>query len=242
MIFGMQLIIMLIFPLLKPKSIHKKAYLQMKKKNYDILIATTSWEQRFLLGVEKNLVLHDIDFCLLFSNESNPHLTETNLNIDTFKSKKIFEKYRLIDIDFGSTLNIWQKLSSELNQKEFESKKVLIDITTTPREIIWYTIYFLKESKCEISYIYHKPQKYTSDWLTKDPRKPRFIIKHSGISEFGKPTGLFILTGFDHNRTEQLINFYEPKLILLGVQKKNILDTDNRNAFLHENLIKQFKD
>jgi len=51
-------------------------------------------------------------------------------------------------------------------------------------------------------------------WLSRDPGKPRFVFKMSGLTKLGQPTALVILTGFDVQRTEQLIRFFEQPSLL----------------------------
>jgi hypothetical protein len=71
---------------------------------------------------------------------------------------------------------------------------------------------------------------YADDWLSREPDNPRLLLKHSGIMAFGKPTMLVIITGFDPERTRQLINFYEPKRTILFLQVGNQFDNDSRNT------------
>jgi hypothetical protein len=212
------------------------------KNKFDILIAIASWEQRFALGTKKNITNAEISEFYCYSNINSPHPKETKENIQQLISEEQLAKnMKHSEFNFDSTIDIWKSLSESITRDRFYRKKVLLDVTTCPREIIWYILFFLRKNECHISFVYYKPGEYPGEWLTKDTRRPRFIIKHSGISEFNRPTGLFILTGFDPNRTQQLINFYEPKFILLGVQETNDLDKNSKNEALHQELIKNYK-
>jgi hypothetical protein len=95
------------------------------KNNYDILIATTSWEERFNLGIEKDLTIHQTTNCILLNNLSNPHLLETKGMIDRLYEKKLFSEILIHHIDFGSTLDIWNKLSSIFIKDKFYKKKMI---------------------------------------------------------------------------------------------------------------------
>jgi hypothetical protein len=85
-----------------------------------------------------------------------------------------------------------------------------------PRSIIWTLFFFFKQKYEQVTVIYHKPESYSDTWLSKDPDIPQLLFKHSGIIEFGKPTALFVLAGYDEDRVTQLINYYEPQNIIVG--------------------------
>jgi hypothetical protein len=109
-------------------------------------------------------------------------------------------------------------------------KKPIVDITTLPRELTWILFYFIKKYTARISYLYHSPESYSSDWVSKEPGAPRLLLKHSGISEFQKSTAILLITGFDEIRTRKLIEYYEPKFVLLGIQTGQNYDNMIRNS------------
>ena len=87
-------------------------------------------------------------------------------------------------------------------------------------------------------YVYHRPQSYSKDWLTRDTDRPRLVYQHSGIAKLGKPTALLLLNGFDSERAEQLIQFFEPHLLVVGLQSGKQYENDERNYSRGERLDK----
>ncbi len=56
------------------------------------------------------------------------------------------------------------------------------------------------------------------------------MYQHSGVSALNKETALLLLTGFDLGRALQLIQFFEPKLISVGLQAGAQFDNLTRNV------------
>ncbi|GGG03406.1 hypothetical protein [Pontibacter amylolyticus] len=198
--------------------------------NYDSLVTVLGWEDRSSEGIlndlrnNRILRIYALDF-------------EKNQDTPPFKSGEIDEyclthhiEFNKIKIDYETPLKSWKGIEGFVQGQSDIGTKVLLNITTMPRETIWSLLFFLRQSKAaQIDYVYYKPQKYSNKWLSKEPCKPRLLFKHSGITELGKPTALIILTGFDADRTRQLINFYEPSLTVLGIQIGDQFDNLNRN-------------
>ncbi|MFB9862264.1 hypothetical protein [Rufibacter immobilis] len=198
--------------------------------NYDSLITVLGWEDRSCDGVLHDLETNKIKslFALEFERNANTpkSICEpieeycTNSNINFFKVK----------INSSSSIESWRSIEAFSFSNTSLGNKILLNITTMPREIIWSLLFFLRQNEnCTIDYVYYKPKKYTDKWLSKEPQKPQLLFKHSGITEIGKPTALIIITGFDVDRTRQLINFYEPNLTVLGIQTGNQFDNTGRN-------------
>jgi len=99
-----------------------------------------------------------------------------------------------------------------------------------PRQVIWWICSTLKSVQCELEYVYHRPETYPGDWITRDTDTPRLVYQHSGVSALGKETALLLLTGFDLGRALQLIQFFEPKVISVGLQAGTQFDNHTRNV------------
>lgn len=96
---------------------------------------------------------------------------------------------------------------------------VLVDISTMPREIIWYVLWKLDECYVnEANYVYHCPYDYNEGWLSRDPLPPRFVYKLSGIALPSLRTALLVTVGFDLQRVTRLIGWFEPSKLIVGVQ------------------------
>jgi hypothetical protein len=107
---------------------------------------------------------------------------------------------------------------------------ILLDISTMPREIIYWSFSFLRSINNEIRYIYYQPEGYSPEWISRDSDRPRLVYQHSGISDFGKETCLLLISGFDTDRAAQLLQFFEPTRILIGTQTGAQFDNEEKNV------------
>ena len=110
----------------------------------------------------------------------------------------------------------WSGLRDTLPGSLNDRLQTLVDLSTMPREMIWVLFWFLDLYQCQIGYIYHRPLRY-GDWLSRDPQRPRLVYKMSGLSSLRARTALLILAGYDIERTQQLIKFYELSITLHSI-------------------------
>lgn len=181
-----------------------------------ILIIFPSWEDRSIHGFQKNLSDNpDVNAVYLFSFEVSAHPLKTNGVIEQMKAicrdKNISVEVVIIP---NAEVEKWLKLDA-FAKSVANDADVYIDITTMPRSIIWTLFFFFKPKYKQATIIYHQPKTY-GDWLTKDPDIPQLLFKHSGVIEFGKPTTLLVLAGYDEDRAIQLINHFEPQNVAIG--------------------------
>lgn len=196
----------------------------------NILMMYPSWEERSILGFERDIVESNVDKLILFENDK-PINSDS---IDTVLSgleKKCIEKninYEKILLEVGkaSVWGILKSLVASFNNND----RIKLDICTMSRNLIWALLFFLKEKVKSVDIVYHQPNCYPGEWLCRDAMLPRLLYKHSGIVSIGKKTLLVIITGFDVERTKQLVNFYNPGKVVLLIQKPNRLDNNKRNT------------
>lgn len=200
------------------------------------LITVASWEQRFLLGtlatLEKHSTISKMDMFYyrdysLWSKYNRDKVEEI------CKDKNILLTTH--ELSFDDPVLNWRTLELVVNES-YEQLGPLVDITTMPRDTIWSIFYFLQERVKYASYVYYKPETYNKDWLSRDPGRPRLAFRMSGIASLGDPTLLLIATGFDVERTEQLINYFEPKKIILCIQQGNQFENIKLNLQRHEQI------
>jgi hypothetical protein len=203
-----------------------------------ILVGMASWEERFLLGARR--VIHSgktLRSILFFAEEFEDWTAENRAQYEDLCSKGGVE-LTSERVWLRSPEKTWGVLRRQLAGQTMSGREIVVDITTMPREIIWQVLAFAENMDCSIKYVYHKPETYNREWLSRDPERPRLVYKLSGLSEFGRPTTLIVLTGFDVRRTEQLIRFYEPKTTLLGIQVGAQLGNESQNIGIHKELIR----
>ncbi|WP_323815848.1 hypothetical protein [Cellvibrio sp. NN19] len=206
--------------------------------SYDYLIACTSWEERFSEGIEHSCKTHAIENMLLFGVSEFKHRVES-------PSQDFLTKLPLKNKDFlmhyvsaFDDVSTWGSIKELFKTQKIENKKVLLDISTMPRYLIWYLLHFLTANKNNVTYCYFSPASYEEcQCLTDDPLSPRLIFKHSGIYLPDRSSILIVQSGFDVDRVYQLIRSYEPEKLLLGVQVGNQLNNIDKNIKKHkENL------
>lgn len=178
----------------------------------------SSWEERSALGCARILQDHEIDSVILFNYEEyNKETANNRSKLSTlFTNHNV--KFNEIELSFDDAAETWKKIFKSINEMEVSKKKVLIDISTMPRDAIWTIIDLMKFNKSEVSLVYHTPETYSDEWLSRDHKKPQIVYKMGGITKIGKPTNLLIISGFDIERIVQIINCYEPQHVLMGVQ------------------------
>lgn len=205
-----------------------------------ILFIYPSWESRSVNGFIRNTDSEAISKIILLKNKSphNKDSVENNIGkiLDFSKTKNISCKEIVLSAEPTS---IWSTLYQEV---DFISKgdKVIMDVTTMSRNIIWTLLFFLKQKLSKISIVYHQPEKYDDTWISREPESPRLLFKHSGVMEVGKKTCLIIITSYDVDRTRQIIMKYEPSRVILLVQRGEQLENHIRNSpELHENISRE---
>jgi len=184
-----------------------------------LLITASSWEDRFDLGFKRiveNLPNRDVE-PLVFTFVDH-HPKETLAHIQNAKSTLNFIG---VEIPYEEPARMWNTVKDKLHELSAD-RKVLIDISTMPRHLIWIILRFLEERKSEnVECVYHSPEEYKNDWVTKNPGPPRIVYKLGGELEIGAKTVLLVLTGYDKQRIYNLYNSFEPDEVIFGVHQND---------------------
>lgn len=206
----------------------------------NILMIYPSWEERSALGFEKDIEAYCFEKVILFENATPINSEEIAPIIAEIEKKCNDRKIecKKITLEFGSA-TLWGELKG-LADSFSSDDCIKLDICTMSRNLIWALLFFLKEKVRDVDIVYHQPRKYSNEWLSRDAELPRLLFKHSGIVSIEKQTLLVIVTGFDLERTKQLVYFYNPSKVILLIQKPNKLDASLRNTSdLHANECKE---
>lgn len=196
------------------------------------LFTVLGWEQRFLSGTNDILKNNKINNVYLICFKDYLHMNNMNENLkaieELMKEKNI--ELNILELEYEDSISNWKKLDAFFNSNNLQ--EVIINITTFPRETIWTFLFFLRMSVPSITYIYYKPESYdkSEGGLTKNHKSPRLLFKHSGVFDIDKKLVIFIITGFDHNRTDLLIEYYEPSKIVYLSQKGEQFENMKRNC------------
>jgi hypothetical protein len=193
-----------------------------------IVVAVAGWEERFLKGLERDIAAHQPETVILLIFEE--HFEMTRHNRDTLTGELTSKGVAIEEATLRrEPKEVWNTLRITFSDSRLTGKSILLDISTMPREVIWWSLKFLQASECNVQFVYHRPGSYTSGWLTRDTGEPRLVYQCSGISRLGQPTGLLLLSGFDSDRARRMIQYFEPSLILLGIQMGQQFDNHVKN-------------
>lgn len=184
-----------------------------------IVVVFAGWEDRFIRGLERDLQDPRLGAVMMYSFGEYEERTEANRNAvqDLCRGRglRLFEKH----LSFGDPSGTWTKVTRAVDETVPGCGYVLVDISTMPREVIWYVLWRLDERfGGETEYVYHSPEDYPDDWLSRDPLSPRFVYKLSGIALPSRKTALLVTVGFDPERVTRLIRWCEPAKLIVGVQ------------------------
>jgi hypothetical protein len=196
---------------------------------FDYFICSSSFEERclsFASVVSKEL----IDNALICHFENNYEISEERLGQlqELFHDKnpvvEVLKKHQPI-YNFDA---FWKRFAS------FKKNSVVaVDITTFTREnlLMLLRIAFLKKDSFHFYFFYTSSEHYSSNdgtsdiWLSKGVKDIRSIFSFPGDFSPLKKIALIILTGFETERAQTLIDIYERSKLVLG--KANKLNSIN---------------
>lgn len=205
-----------------------------------ILVTNASWEPRYALGVERLVMNGGFSKVIsLFCEEF-----EERTHIERFHVKSVCSDSGVEFLEFGyplfDSMAAWRRVSLTL-VNEMDGAEVVTDISTMPRFLIWTILGLVKVQrdveKSEV--IYHKPGDYCGTWVSRDPMEPFLVPRFAGLTKLGAPTALLVVSGFDTERISHLISVFEPTEVLVGIQKGNQFENEDRNQKVTKELLQE---
>ena len=197
----------------------------------EAIVAVAGWEDRFLRGLQSDVDSRAPSQLVVFAFEEYLSRTaEARAQLSVLAGEKGI-RYREVRVK-REPVSLWQSVRRALSDREWSQRSVLVDITTMPREVIWWAFSSLRSVQGDVSYVYHKPGNYPAAWVTRDTDQPRLVYQHSGVSMFGRHTCLLLVSGFDADRAAQLIQFFEPRSVVIGLQTGSQYDNESKNVAL----------
>ncbi len=196
----------------------------LDKNKFGVFICSSSFEDRcikipMLVGnqIKHTVVCHYKDNYI----SANNHFDKL---ISFFKNpiKIIFDrKNPLVNIDLIS--NELRLIFSTKNR----NRKILVDITTLTREMIFILIYYFKNvppvNKFIVTFVYNPAENYAIDkenysekWLSRGVRDIRSVLGYSGLFLPNKKLALILLVGFEQERAKKIIDNFEPSKVFIG--------------------------
>jgi len=207
----------------------------------EILITCASWEERFILGIQRDLDTYKPSAVLMFHlDQYEEWSADSRMSASAIcaeRGVKLFQRR----LNWDQPASNWRTMREWLLSSEISGRNVVVDVTTMPRDVIWSVLWLLEFGGASIRYVYHRPNAYNRDWLSRDPGRPRLAYKMGGVARLGARTALVIIAGFDRDRTGQLIQHFEPSATLIGLQVGDG-DTQNDDRMrAHAEYVRQFR-
>lgn len=212
---------------MKTKNINE---IKKWSENYDTLICCSSFEDRSLIlpiNIDRNFVKNVI-LCYF-----NPISKKAKENLNKIKNQfdSTFKEIVLLKNDPISNYDMLLSLIEKVSPK-----KVLFDISTFTRENIFVGLQVLlnKKVKFSISYVpssNYKPDKNNKIWLSRGVNEIRSVLGYAGFLSPLKKTLLIILTGFEAERAQIIVDAIEPSKLVLGMAtQKNSVSSEIFNV------------
>ena len=193
----------------------------------EVLITFASWEDRFKLGFQRNLEGNTVRKAVVFFFQEYSDWTQENRDVVDTMCKRHDIGHFPERLRVNETAENWRIVTKALDAAIREGQGVLVDISTMPREIIWYVMWQIEHNTSDKRYVYYSPKDYGEDWLSRNPQAPRLVYKLSGLAAAAAKTALLVTVGFDLQRVKRLIGWYEPAKVLIGFQSTSQFARNN---------------
>jgi hypothetical protein len=192
----------------------------------DLFICAVSFEERSIC-VAKALNPAGVDNVLVCNNKG------LRDKVTSFR-KSVMERFASNAVEVCTELNDPLYTADTLLRairsvtSKHHVKICVIDITAFTHEsllILLKVIYIeLGGADCQVSFVYTAASDYSLNetkeedkWLARGVGTVRSILGYSGFPDPSKKTHLVILTGFESERSQKLIDIYEPAKVSLGI-------------------------
>jgi len=198
---------------------------------YNTYIIFSSWEDRFIKTFENDTLNYKFNKIILLNYNNGHNLDLKQSNIDKIKTLNS-DNVDIVNIEINNDVANWKQLNKIF--KENINGNVLLNISTMPRNIIYYCLHFLDNFNYQYNTIYYNAIKH-DEKLTQSPLTPNLILQHSGIFHSDKKTLLVVSLGYDEKRIYQVYNYFEPKKII-------ILKEEAHRTIIDKNIDFEFND
>ena len=191
-----------------------------------VLILFASWEERCCLGFDADLDCFVPDEVVVpYYKEYAERTSDCRQHVNS-RCRDQGIKCEFVPVDAGDIPSTWRSVVDRMRQIG-PSSPVLLDVTTMPREIVWYCMWALDQPGRVVDYVYHSPLDYGSDWLSRSPMRPRLVYKLSGLSSPDRKTALLLTVGFDAQRVQRVVDWLEPTILLVGIQSSSSFERND---------------
>jgi len=195
---------------------------------YKTYITFSSWEERFIKTFKNDIEKNSFEKIIILDYKNGHNFEHKNKFIEEIKLEDN-DKIRFIDLEINNDKNNWTTLNEKFNTNLIDDE-VLINISTMPRNMIFYTLHFLDKLQYKYKTIYYTVKNHHAN-LTQSPLTPRLILQHSGEFETNKKILLVIALGYDDKRLYQLYHYFEPIKTIILSEKNHISEIEKEINF-----------
>lgn len=188
----------------------------------DLLLLSSGFENRSK-ELSNFLNKSKIKNSILFHLDDNYLLANKNKEEIVFKLK-VNDVVEYPKNDSYTTYNIlFRSISAKIENIKKNRIKIVVDVTAFSREILLMLLKVLSnerlQNKIELTLIHSPVDDYCGTenlWLTKGVREIRPVFGYSGLMTPSKKLLLIVLNGFEDERTETIIDSFEPNALILA--------------------------
>jgi hypothetical protein len=193
-----------------------------------ILVTVAGWEERFVSGVMQDITAFRPERLVIFySTAYSAWTAEGREALSTYCKDNCIELFAF-ELDFKDQVATFSMLNSTLRERLPEGCTVRLNATCAPRDLIWMILHHVQTRSIDGEFSYYRALGY-GEWLSRDASPPRLVLKRSGVMYPDLPTCLLILSGYDKHRMSQLVQKFEPRKVIVGVQIGRQLGNEERN-------------
>jgi hypothetical protein len=207
------------------KTVNKIAFNELLPKRIDLLLCSSSFEERCFSAVQ-SIIVERIKSALVFYN----HDQKDEITINAKKLKKLLPNSKLVQIHSNNPVFTLNNIFNSIEIKSDEDINVVLDTTTFTHEgllILFKVLNLKKTQNTKLFLIYNSAKEYSTNeidpedkWLSKGVGNVRTVIGYSGFMNPAQKNHLIVLFGFEVERTLRVIDIFEPDTISIGVAQQ----------------------
>lgn len=200
------------------EKLNQKQLFQKLSNKYDLFICCSSFDKRCLTIAQ---AVKDVEFNRIDVFHFEKNYPAANDILESLKS--LFDNGKgtlyVQELKKNDPLGSFDIFHSIFNKTgPFEAKSVLVDITAFTKENLLILLKLLSfyKGELDVTFCYTPSQKYPH-WLSKGVKEIRSVLGFPGKLSPIKKMLLIVLTGFEYERAQIVIDNYEPDKLFLGV-------------------------
>lgn len=212
----------------------------------DVFICSASFEER-CKSVAVQIDPSQVGCVLICEYQDFEEIAIEVANAD-WLCTRFADKCRRVLLSTKQPILMADTMADHLKTLPKKYHNILIDISTFTHEALLILLQLLRQSglSAKIRFVYAGAREYSvglqgaDKWLSKGIEDVRSVLGYPGVLVPSKKLHLIILTGFESERAERLIEAYEPALVSIGVGERLASISEDHhelNSIFHQRVI-----